>query len=341
MSVFFSWRTAILKSDLEPTTRHVLLTLSCHMNDAGESCYPSVALLCDETGLSNRAVITHLKKAVESGWIEIDRHGFGDRRYWRNEYKMAWPSADVQPTYQTSEKTRAHKTVGNAVKSGKLEKLPCEECGDVKSEAHHDDYSKPLDVRWLCRKCHRKHHKDMVNDVHYVEEGDGERGAQDGERSDNKTVNDVHTSSSINYSNNNSNPRAQESTQKIERSMRPEGMYAIRLIDLGVAVTSMHPTLCKWVIDGVDLDLLVECVGIARLQKPEPEKIAPNYLDAVLRTQLAERVKPKVDNAWMHDDRALERKGRELGVSTKPGESYVDYRKRVKQAVLGDDGNAA
>lgn len=47
--------------------------------------------------------------------------------------------------------------VNNAVVRGKLVKLACEVCGNTKSEAHHADYSKPLDVMWLCRK----HHKDV------------------------------------------------------------------------------------------------------------------------------------------------------------------------------------
>lgn len=94
---FYSWRQAILKSGLQATTRHVLLTLSCHMNDAGESCYPSIELLCEETGLSNRSVITHLKVAEEGGWIVVDKHGFSGQKWARNEYRIAWPNSPTEP----------------------------------------------------------------------------------------------------------------------------------------------------------------------------------------------------------------------------------------------------
>jgi hypothetical protein len=36
---------------------------------------------------------------------------------------------------------------------------PCDECGSTKNVVrHHDDYSKPLDVRCLCRPCHSRIH---------------------------------------------------------------------------------------------------------------------------------------------------------------------------------------
>ena len=53
---------------------------------------------------------------------------------------------------------KAHTAVGNAIRSGKLIKEPCEVCGLVKVHAHHDDYKKPLTVRWLCPAHHKEHH---------------------------------------------------------------------------------------------------------------------------------------------------------------------------------------
>jgi len=56
------------------------------------------------------------------------------------------------------EKYQAHNIVSNAVRDGRLEKQSCEICGCEQSQAHHEDYSRPLDVRWLCFKHHRKIH---------------------------------------------------------------------------------------------------------------------------------------------------------------------------------------
>lgn len=49
---------------------------------------------------------------------------------------------------------KARRTINQAIKSKKLTRLPCRVCGDPKSEAHHEDYSKPLEVVWLCHTHH-------------------------------------------------------------------------------------------------------------------------------------------------------------------------------------------
>lgn len=57
------------------------------------------------------------------------------------------------------EKMRSHEKVNDSLRYGKLSKQPCEVCATTKDvQAHHDDYTKPLEVHWLCRKHHRAHH---------------------------------------------------------------------------------------------------------------------------------------------------------------------------------------
>lgn len=53
---------------------------------------------------------------------------------------------------------RAHSAVSNALRDGKLAKEPCVFCGGNDVHAHHRDYAKPLDVIWLCPKCHHRLH---------------------------------------------------------------------------------------------------------------------------------------------------------------------------------------
>ncbi len=51
-------------------------------------------------------------------------------------------------------KFRARQTLKHAVRTGRVAREPCQVCGAANSEGHHDDYSKPLEVKWLCRKHH-------------------------------------------------------------------------------------------------------------------------------------------------------------------------------------------
>ena len=61
-------------------------------------------------------------------------------------------------------KNRCHARMWTAIKSGKLIKQPCSICGSVDNiNAHHKDYSKPLDVIWYCSTCHKNYHASTNN----------------------------------------------------------------------------------------------------------------------------------------------------------------------------------
>jgi len=71
-------------------------------------------------------------------------------------------------TKRTSLERKTQGKVAYAIKKGIISRKPCEICGTSSKtkngqpniEAHHDDYNKPLSVRWLCRKHHRIWHKE-------------------------------------------------------------------------------------------------------------------------------------------------------------------------------------
>lgn len=59
-------------------------------------------------------------------------------------------------------KRTAQRKVNNAIKCGRLVRKNCEVCNAAKVDAHHDDYEKPLTVRWLCRKHHVDWHRGNI-----------------------------------------------------------------------------------------------------------------------------------------------------------------------------------
>lgn len=56
------------------------------------------------------------------------------------------------------EKIEARKKMKEAIASGVLKRQPCVICGSEDTDGHHEDYSKPLDIMWLCRTHHAQHH---------------------------------------------------------------------------------------------------------------------------------------------------------------------------------------
>lgn len=83
-------------------------------------------------------------------------------RKWQKEHYVPHPKIR---NYSISEgellKKRVRAETRRAIKRGELVRLCCEKCSKIKSEAHHPDYSKPLDVRWFCRTHHVEHHKEI------------------------------------------------------------------------------------------------------------------------------------------------------------------------------------
>lgn len=64
--------------------------------------------------------------------------------------------AQNRATKRNDPRRRAWQKLEKAIRSGLVKPEPCGVCGHQPAEAHHDDYSKPLDVRWLCFRHHRE-----------------------------------------------------------------------------------------------------------------------------------------------------------------------------------------
>jgi len=59
-------------------------------------------------------------------------------------------------------KRLAKDNVNNALRAGRLTRLNCKVCGELKTEGHHPDYSQPLKVIWLCKKHHMEEHSKCI-----------------------------------------------------------------------------------------------------------------------------------------------------------------------------------
>jgi hypothetical protein len=86
--LLFRWRDAILKSDLDATDRHVIVTLSLYMSTADGDCHPSITTLVRATRRSRRTVIGSLKRAESAGYLKIAAE-LGDGQGWKLNFYTA------------------------------------------------------------------------------------------------------------------------------------------------------------------------------------------------------------------------------------------------------------
>jgi ribosomal protein S27AE len=91
------------------------------------------------------------------------KHAEYERKRTQQPYRKA-KALEYQRTRRARhpEKNAARQAVNNAIRDGRLIRQSCEVCGETDIEAHHEDYSKPLDVRWLCFRHHREEHGQSV-----------------------------------------------------------------------------------------------------------------------------------------------------------------------------------
>jgi len=75
------------------------------------------------------------------------------------KYRQTAASAESDKrSRKGNKKVGTRSSFNTRVKRGKIIKQPCSVCGLTPAEGHHEDYSKPYDVVWLCRKHHAERH---------------------------------------------------------------------------------------------------------------------------------------------------------------------------------------
>ncbi len=103
---------------------------------------------------------TCTKKDVAANYKKNKKHyqRYETERFQRPERKAKLMEYQKTMRMKNPEKYAARYAVQNAIRAGRLTREPCEVCGDTKSQAHHEDYDKPLEVNWLCFQHHRERH---------------------------------------------------------------------------------------------------------------------------------------------------------------------------------------
>lgn len=97
-----------------------------------------------------RSILPHRRKDSAERRVKYVKSGLA------NEWGNAWKK-------RNPEKVAAEQALSYAIKTRKIRKgTVCKRCNTLKRiQAHHEDYSKPLEVIWLCVRCHGARHREI------------------------------------------------------------------------------------------------------------------------------------------------------------------------------------
>ncbi|WP_246795641.1 helix-turn-helix domain-containing protein [Burkholderia perseverans] len=91
VSPFYTWRRAMMCSDLPATTKLVLFVVAEYTNGVDETCWPALETIAEKATLSIRAVTKHLSLAGELGWLTRWRSRRPDRKWAHAHYRLSIP----------------------------------------------------------------------------------------------------------------------------------------------------------------------------------------------------------------------------------------------------------
>jgi hypothetical protein len=106
---------------------------------------------CSKSKIGIREVCKPCRKAIALDY----RDRYGDTL---REKDNSRPIKNRSTPVVGTNKYRARYKALNAINSGKIKRLSCEVCGEENTHAHHDDYNKPFNLRFLCPRHHRIWH---------------------------------------------------------------------------------------------------------------------------------------------------------------------------------------
>jgi len=130
---------------------------SFYKNNASEDGLTGKCKDCCKAYSANRAAKLRLNKP--ESWKKKTADMSAYLRDWKEKHP-GYSTAKAKEWYENNkDRLKIKYAVKYAVKTGKLIKTPCVICGNENVEGHHPDYSRPLDVVWLCKSHHQEIHK--------------------------------------------------------------------------------------------------------------------------------------------------------------------------------------